>query len=207
MSVDPLTKSYPMLTPYQFASNRPIDGVDLDGLEYLRADEARIKMMGGKAHINLENFNRITRGKWYLRNQKGNWPPGYVGWPTAVGELTHPDLPKYPGALNLDNTYGANDPNYILGEHRVQNPTAKSTGQTDRRYKDRTVSGTPSSARGVAGATLVLNAVTWGLEQYGIFQSNEDRRFQVYGKLAQFRIITIWNYSETKYSDKLPCLM
>ena len=37
-----------MLTPYQFASNRPIDGVDLDGLEYLRADEARIKMIGGR---------------------------------------------------------------------------------------------------------------------------------------------------------------
>ena len=35
LSVDPLVKKYPMLTPYQFASNRPIDGIDLDGLEYL----------------------------------------------------------------------------------------------------------------------------------------------------------------------------
>jgi RHS repeat-associated protein len=34
LSVDPLTKNYPMLTPYQFASNRPIDGNDLDGLEW-----------------------------------------------------------------------------------------------------------------------------------------------------------------------------
>ena len=34
ISVDPLTKKYPMLTPYQFASNRCIDGIDLDGLEY-----------------------------------------------------------------------------------------------------------------------------------------------------------------------------
>lgn len=34
LSVDPLTKQYPMLTPYQFASNRPIDGIDLEGLEY-----------------------------------------------------------------------------------------------------------------------------------------------------------------------------
>jgi RHS repeat-associated protein len=33
LSVDPLTNSYPELTPYQFASNRPIDGIDLDGLE------------------------------------------------------------------------------------------------------------------------------------------------------------------------------
>ena len=33
LSVDPLTKSYPMLTPYQFASNTPIVAIDLDGLE------------------------------------------------------------------------------------------------------------------------------------------------------------------------------
>jgi RHS repeat-associated protein len=35
LSVDPLSPKYPMLTPYQFASNRPIDGIDLDGLEYV----------------------------------------------------------------------------------------------------------------------------------------------------------------------------
>ncbi|MBT1705808.1 hypothetical protein [Chryseosolibacter indicus] len=33
LSVDPLTKAYPELTPYQFASNRPIEAIDLDGLE------------------------------------------------------------------------------------------------------------------------------------------------------------------------------
>jgi RHS repeat-associated protein len=32
-SVDPLTKQYPELTPYQFASNTPIQAIDLDGLE------------------------------------------------------------------------------------------------------------------------------------------------------------------------------
>ena len=34
LSVDPLTMSFPELTPYQYASNRPIDGIDLDGLEW-----------------------------------------------------------------------------------------------------------------------------------------------------------------------------
>ncbi len=34
LSTDPLTPDYPMLTPYQFASNRPIDGIDQDGLEW-----------------------------------------------------------------------------------------------------------------------------------------------------------------------------
>lgn len=33
LSVDPLTKEYPELTPYQFASNTPIMAIDLDGLE------------------------------------------------------------------------------------------------------------------------------------------------------------------------------
>ncbi len=33
MSVDPITNSYPELTPYQFASNTPIWAIDVDGLE------------------------------------------------------------------------------------------------------------------------------------------------------------------------------
>ncbi|MDP3930361.1 MAG: OmpA family protein, partial [Bacteroidota bacterium] len=33
LSVDPLTKSYPWYTPYQFAGNMPIAAIDLDGLE------------------------------------------------------------------------------------------------------------------------------------------------------------------------------
>ncbi|HRF25286.1 MAG TPA: RHS repeat-associated core domain-containing protein [Chitinophagaceae bacterium] len=37
LSTDPFTKIYPELTPYQFASNRPIDGIDLDGLEWHKA--------------------------------------------------------------------------------------------------------------------------------------------------------------------------
>ncbi|WP_276482877.1 RHS repeat protein [Paraflavitalea pollutisoli] len=46
LSVDPLTKSYPELTPYQFASNSPIAGVDLDGLEFSLKTLAKIKKAG-----------------------------------------------------------------------------------------------------------------------------------------------------------------
>jgi RHS repeat-associated protein len=35
LSVDPITADYPELTPYQFASNSPISGIDMDGLEYV----------------------------------------------------------------------------------------------------------------------------------------------------------------------------
>ncbi|MBC7389049.1 MAG: hypothetical protein H7329_07560 [Opitutaceae bacterium] len=46
LSVDPLTKDYPELTPYQFAANTPIQAIDLDGLEpafvmdFVRASES-----------------------------------------------------------------------------------------------------------------------------------------------------------------------
>lgn len=33
LSVDPLTKSYPHYTPYSFAGNKPINSIDIDGLE------------------------------------------------------------------------------------------------------------------------------------------------------------------------------
>jgi RHS repeat-associated protein len=34
LSADPITAQYPELTPYQFASNSPIAGIDRDGLEF-----------------------------------------------------------------------------------------------------------------------------------------------------------------------------
>jgi RHS repeat-associated protein len=42
LSVDPLTRSYPELTPYQFASNTPIWAVDLDGLESMTTQEMEL---------------------------------------------------------------------------------------------------------------------------------------------------------------------
>jgi hypothetical protein len=41
LSVDPLTLSYPFYTPYQFAGNKPIWAVDLDGAEELLSNEAK----------------------------------------------------------------------------------------------------------------------------------------------------------------------
>ena len=41
LSVDPLTEDYPMLTPYQFASNSSIANIDLDGLERFFAADGK----------------------------------------------------------------------------------------------------------------------------------------------------------------------
>ncbi len=48
LSVDPISRSYPMLTPYQFASNSPISGSDLDGLEY------KVEIKSGEVVLNVK---------------------------------------------------------------------------------------------------------------------------------------------------------
>lgn len=43
-SVDPLARKYPELSPYQFASNNPILGIDRDGLEFYNSNSSRISI-------------------------------------------------------------------------------------------------------------------------------------------------------------------
>jgi len=59
LSVDPLTKGYPMLTPYQFASNSPISGIDLDGLEYYTI-HVLIQEQNGKLQFTVTNVTDHT---------------------------------------------------------------------------------------------------------------------------------------------------
>lgn len=54
LSTDPLTKKYPELTPYQFASNTPIQGIDLDGLEiYLTTSGELLGSFGKSTAIRI----------------------------------------------------------------------------------------------------------------------------------------------------------
>ena len=63
LGVDPITAKYPFLTPYQFASNRPIDGIDMDGLEYLTY--TIIIGSGKKSSSRIMNEGYV----WYNANQ------------------------------------------------------------------------------------------------------------------------------------------
>ncbi len=60
LSVDPLTESYPELTPYQFASNAPVNSVDLDGLE-------RQIAIDGSVHDGPYNIQKINMEIWNKR--------------------------------------------------------------------------------------------------------------------------------------------
>jgi RHS repeat-associated protein len=63
LSLDPLTQKYPELTPYQFASNTPIQATDLDGGE--------AKYVYGSFNIN--SHPKLEKTEWYVINGQTNW--------------------------------------------------------------------------------------------------------------------------------------
>jgi RHS repeat-associated protein len=82
LSVDPLSKSYPFYTPYQFAGNKPIKFIDVDGLEeadagsYLYADKPKIDMNGAPTS-SPTNAQGFFRNKNYFWNQMLSNHPQY----------------------------------------------------------------------------------------------------------------------------------
>ncbi|HNS11701.1 MAG TPA: RHS repeat-associated core domain-containing protein [Bacteroidia bacterium] len=56
LSVDPLSASYPWNSTYAFAENRPIDGIDLEGTEWLNSTSVYSEGMGIAAGLNI-GFN------------------------------------------------------------------------------------------------------------------------------------------------------
>jgi RHS repeat-associated protein len=63
---DPLTYDYPWNSPYAFSENRVIDGIELEGAEYLDSDEARVMVNWGFITLNNKNVSGFTRS--FARN-------------------------------------------------------------------------------------------------------------------------------------------
>lgn len=74
LSVDPLTSSYPWYTPYQFAGNKPIVAIDLDGLEAKSSVAGKYIdghwVMGSDHHISLEHEADLKMRAEYAAKHK-----------------------------------------------------------------------------------------------------------------------------------------
>ncbi len=64
-SVDPLTHSYPHLSPYQFFSNNPVLNIDLDGLEGVDYMRNIVLYMSGQPRFAKEDAGNISRKTLY----------------------------------------------------------------------------------------------------------------------------------------------
>jgi len=95
ISVDPLTKDYPELTPFQFASNTPIRAIDLDGLEaFVLTSGTGRNNEGGYGHSLLvvaqykkigvysDGSNKMQRTGFMVYSNPGS----YIGHADIVGK-------------------------------------------------------------------------------------------------------------------------
>jgi len=100
--VDPLTKSYPMLTPYQFASNTPIWAIDLDGLEALTLQQ--------KEQIIVNNYPSLQSGNIYTIKVD---PTPYIA---PAGSDLKPIYQVYPGKHILPHGKGRYE---VISQHVI----------------------------------------------------------------------------------------
>lgn len=104
IAIDPLADKYVYNTTYAYAENRPIDGIDLEGLEYLRAGEVLIRL-----NINYSN-KQITSTN--VRMTKEN-----------ASDATKTFVFTKANQLRL-----ATDPDpYLLGQIEVRKPSSVKT--------------------------------------------------------------------------------
>ena len=89
-NVDPLTESYPELTPYQFANNTPIWAIDLDGLEAFYSNEGVFQKWGkdksplaaviidGEHTLDLNITEFLNRANWVYGEGGGKFSDRYA---------------------------------------------------------------------------------------------------------------------------------
>ena len=191
LSVDPLTRGFPELTPYQFASNTPIDGIDLDGLEYLDADEALIESKYGRIELKLDNFNYVFRTNWWIANMDPkNWRTNEIGLNPTIGYLDvpevtledfHPELalsvPNSLGEIKNPALHGKNgDPTFDPAEIKIELRKNR-FGVPDQRLKEKTIQGISSRNRGSGTAAVgAANIISVAFEFYALYGFGRDRR-------------------------------
>jgi RHS repeat-associated protein len=116
LSVDPLTRGYPGWSPYPFAMNRPIDGLDLDGLEYVNFNDVtdeRVAQLGltfkdeaakkkfldehKVIHNGVEYFNA---GQHIYADPSGAWSYVQTEGSAKVTQWVYTDIQLYDATVN-----------------------------------------------------------------------------------------------------------
>jgi RHS repeat-associated protein len=91
LSVDPLTKSFAMLTPYQFASNSPVANIDLDGNEAKYFNIVVTEVFDGKGRLinsnSSINEDKSKEAGWFV-NGAIYRPEGELGSGSLIS-FTH----------------------------------------------------------------------------------------------------------------------
>jgi RHS repeat-associated protein len=123
MAIDPLSAKYPSNTPYAFSQNRVIDGVELEGLEYVNVTaianpstgETFIDLFGDIIDNNPQNVVTYAGEIYYKTSHhlytttNPNAPISFMDTPgsTRITEWLYTDIQNVD--INTEHIYGWND--------------------------------------------------------------------------------------------------
>ena len=165
LSLDPLARSYPFNSPFAFAENRVIDGIELEGQEFLTYEEALIFMQRGQLFLKTENFKDVDFSSEFERVRSYHAYPAedYTGMAPAGGSSLKVNKVKAkPIAPEVAGPNGSRSPSSHQGVQRTseQNsndriPVTKK-GKLHRSY---TYHVSPGATRASAALTIAIDVV------------------------------------------------
>ena len=175
MNVDPIAEKFYHVSPYNYAENNPVTGIDLWGLQYLNHNVARVIAQNGRLDYKLSNFHNVTANRIRgYSNNPANWKTGHIGVSQTVGQIRMSPATKSEVA-GMDNSYTphvnpASNPSNINTERG-----AKKDGTPDMRQKERTIAAGSAGSKTLSKGVLAVNAVNAGLELAGGLLVNHDK--------------------------------
>lgn len=138
ISVDPTTKNFPMLTPFQFASDSPIMGIDLDGLELVKVNNA--PSTTGTALLKIyatkqgkEKLSQMTKGN-FIFNGLWTFNINYTFWGSSEYDPKSNSIYYSDWNPTVDLVNPADYPDFSVLGHEIAHGYNEMTGLTPMDY-------------------------------------------------------------------------
>ncbi|MBF4508830.1 hypothetical protein IRZ83_19340, partial [Flavobacterium sp. JLP] len=189
-SLDPLSKQYVHNSPYAFAENRVIDGIELEGLEFLDKDDAMVELRHGGVFLKIENFSNMTQNEINRVHNQGsittrNDGTQIIGYDSQViGEFSIDNISPDVSGAGLDNllfdfgseaegSKATSRANFaktrIVTGLNVRGEESKRSIRRNRTVNDLYISGIPTNVKITASAGLALAFATELYKNYATF--------------------------------------
>ena len=173
LSLDPLAPQYPHNSPYVFAENRVIDGIELEGLEFLDADQATIFANWGSLSINIKNISAF--GAKELAKPLYNKINGkFLGlsYNTLIDEYNINYIPK----MKMINIFEEDETLEMFkkGKYKLDFRPLKSDGTPNKRFTTSLIEIGGGSNVKIAQGVLIFQAVIEGIRIWGNLEIKND---------------------------------
>ncbi|HEX7903808.1 MAG TPA: DUF6443 domain-containing protein [Chitinophagaceae bacterium] len=170
VQIDPLAPKYMHNSTYAYAENRPIDGIDLEGLEYLRAGEVLIQMrisysdnQVSSASVRLTRTNVSKATEVFVFNKQSKLRDASAPDPYLLGTINYkPASTKTTNEATSDDAGGSEVG--VLGQRQVDHPAVpKNKREARAADKDPLTTVLSTSSGAVKGDAIIAMVGAAGL--------------------------------------------